>query len=187
MFPGENVQNHSYRSEEKIQPFSGFRSVSRWGWKCRTRRLKMAASQNKATIKLDSRDHRQMWTFHETFRAHNSPIERRSVPSDQLEWFNSTNWCLIEGWMAIVKPNLHRLNRLRCFCWDPTRPEMNRILCTGYSGSRTSVIRHHPTARVKHDDCPQLVNLGNCRKVPINPVENDPSPLKNKAKASFFF
>lgn len=44
------------------------------GWKCRTRRLKMAASQNKATIKLDSRDHREKWTFHATFRGHNSPI-----------------------------------------------------------------------------------------------------------------
>lgn len=116
---------------QKNWPFSGSRSASLW-WKCRTRRLKMAASQNKATIKLDSRQRWQKWTFRATSCTHYSPIERRSVPYDQLQWFNSTNCCLIEGWMAIVEPNLHRLNRLRCFSWDPTRPEMNKIQCTGH-------------------------------------------------------
>lgn len=69
--------------------------------------------------------------------------------------------------MAIVKPNLHGLNRLRCFCWDPTRPEMNRVLCTGYIGSRASVIRHHTTEGGKHDDRPQLADFGNYRNIDV--------------------
>lgn len=159
IYTGENLQNHSYTSTKKTAFLWLSFGQSMW-WKCRTRRLKMAASQNKATIKLDSRDHWQKWTFHVTSCTHNSPTERRSVPSDQLQWFNSTNWCLIEGWMAIVEPNLHRLNRLRCFCWDPTRPEMNKILCTGYSVSRSGVIRHHPTPESNMTTAPRWLIFG---------------------------
>lgn len=81
--------------------------------------------------------------------------------------------------MAIVKPNLHGLNRLRCFCWDPTRPEMNRVLCTGYIGSRASVIRHHTTEGGKHDDRPQLADLGNYRNI------DAPVPLGGKKSLQF--
>ena len=46
--------------------------------------------------------------------------------------------------MAIVKPNLHRLNRSQCFCWGPTRPGNERG-CVEAGSARLSVIRHRAT------------------------------------------
>lgn len=60
--------------------------------------------------------------------------------------------------MAIVKPNLHRLNRSQCFCWGPTRPGNERG-CVEAGSARLSVIRHRATLAGKRMERPLPVGL----------------------------
>lgn len=129
--------------------FLAFTAVSRYGWEYRTRRLKMAAAQNKATITLGSGRRRgENGPFQTAIRVHNSPIQRLGVPSDPWRWYISTDFCLIRGWMAIERLAPASLTRLRYFCWDSTRPGNERDGAWTQPGwARDSgVIRHRSRA-----------------------------------------